>query len=75
MSLLGFKDIDIHNYLTEINFDVDTAKPKYLKIDVYKRWYKSGIYKEKDFINVATEMNYRPVDIKLMILEIKGQKE
>ena len=69
MRELGFKAGDIQNYLTEIAWEIDTSKPKYLPITTYKRWLTKEIISKEVFSNVATAMDIRAADISILIME------
>jgi len=63
MRAIGYRDEDIQNYLTEINFVVDTSKRKYLSIETYLRWVKSGIMEAKDFYSTLEDQGVAEKDI------------
>jgi hypothetical protein len=73
MKMLGYRQTDIENYLTEITLKVDTSVRKYLPIKTYQRWLASGILSEDDFTRIAGEMKINEPDILRLIIEVRSE--
>lgn len=69
MRLIGYSDIDIQNYLTEIALGYDTDARKFLDIKIYLRWWQKEIISLETFKNTAIAMKYSEIDINNMLLE------
>jgi len=74
MLKLGYRQEDIEYYLTEIAFEVDTARRKYLPITTYTRWLATGIIEESVFRKVAGEMEISASDIDRLVREVEAKK-
>jgi len=70
MRLLGYQDQDIQIYLTVLAEGRNTSARKFLTVDVYLRWYASGIMRENQLIETLSAMKIRREDIDKMIGEI-----
>lgn len=71
---LGYRQIDIEFYLTEIALEVDTETRKYLPITTYTRWLATGIIEENVFRAIATDMEISTQDINRLIREVEAKK-
>jgi Ca2+-binding EF-hand superfamily protein len=69
---LGYNDKDITLYLAEYAIDNDTTRKKYLKDDIYIRWFKRGYMSYDDFYTVMSEKGISDQDINLIIAELQG---
>lgn len=72
MRLLGYRDRDIQNYLTQLSYDIDVTHRKYLPITTYVRWVKHNILSADDFKIIAADMKISVEDIDRMIIESQG---
>ncbi|GAH87704.1 unnamed protein product, partial [marine sediment metagenome] len=73
MRALGYTQIDIEYYLTEITLEVDTSIRKFLPIKTYQGWLKKDILTTEDFSRIAGLMDYSELDIGRLIIEVKGE--
>lgn len=71
MRLLGYTDPDIQIYLTVLADGKDTTARKFLTLEVYLRWYGSGILTREALGNTLKAMGYQDDDI----LKIIGEME
>lgn len=74
MRTLGYRQEDIEYYLTEIAFEVDTTKRKFLPITTYTRWLASDILGVADFQRIADLMAISEADIQRLIREVEAKK-
>jgi len=72
MRLLGYTDSDIQIYLTILAEGKDTSARKFLKLDVYLRWYASGIMSRKQLEETLDGMKYSAEDISTIIGEMEA---
>ena len=75
MSMLGYTQEDVEIYLSKIAHEKDTAKPKYLPVKTYQRWFVSGIISEGRFTEILRKMRFTAQDIINLVTETKGQME
>jgi hypothetical protein len=59
MRLLGYKEIDIELYLSEIARNTDTSKVSYMAIETYIRWVKSGVISPERFIKILNNQGVK----------------
>ncbi|MBA7567124.1 hypothetical protein ES708_08824 [subsurface metagenome] len=74
MRTLGYRQEDIEYYLTEIAFEVDTSRRKYLPITTYSRWLATGIIEESVFRKIAGGMEISAADIDRLVREVEAKK-
>jgi len=72
MRLLGYTDSDIQIYLTVLAEGKDTSARKFLKLDIYLRWYASGIMSRPQLENTLEGMKMSPEDIDNIIGEMEA---
>jgi len=73
MTMLGYRETDIQNYLTEYTFVKDITTRKYLPIKTYQRWFGTAIMSEKVFLDTARLMKYSEDDITTLLMETRAQ--
>lgn len=71
MRKIGYTDLDIELYLTEVNLTWDTKGRKYLKTDVYDRWVKEEIISVDRYIETMTNMGISYDDIMTRLSELE----
>lgn len=72
MRLLGYTDPDIQIYLTVLSEGKDTSARKFLTLDIYLRWFASGIMKKEQLINTLQGMKMSDEDINNIIGEMEA---
>lgn len=75
MRLLGYQDQDIQIYLTVLAEGRDTSARKFLTVDIYLRWYASGIMSEEQFTHTLESMKIQTEDIQKMISELGAMND
>lgn len=63
MRRLGYRNIDIERYLTEIVVEDEDRAVKYLGIATYKKWLTEGIISARRFVELATLKGHSAEDI------------
>jgi len=72
MRLLGYTDPDIQIYLTIIAEGQDTSARKFLKLDVYLRWFATGILSREQLVETLRAMKHSDEDINNIIGEMEA---
>lgn len=72
MRLIGYQDTDIQIYLTVLAEGKDTSARKFLKLDVYLRWYSTGIMSKDQLLETLEGMKYSQEDIDSIIGELEA---
>lgn len=75
MSLLGYKQEDINNYLTYYMIDKPKVERRFLSVDVYKSWAIKSMMSIEKFIITMLDMKVHADDIYIMLDEIVSQNE
>src|SRR4030042_2474907 len=71
MKLIGYNAEDIQRYMTSIILRRETTGRKFLTVDDYVRWWKTGIIKKEEFIETLKAMDYSDEDIAHKITEVE----
>ena len=64
---MGYKEVDIINYMTELRHEGALGKRKYLGIKVYQKWLKTDVMLQSEFEDIASNMGYSETDIINMV--------
>jgi hypothetical protein len=72
MRLIGYTDTDIQIYLTIIAEGQDTSARKFLKLDIYLRWYANGILSREQLTKTLEGMQMSVEDIQNIIGEMEA---
>jgi hypothetical protein len=72
MRLIGYTDNDIQIYLTIIAEGQDTSARKFLKLDIYLRWYANGILSREQLTKTLVAMQMSLEDIQNIIGEMEA---
>lgn len=73
LRLMGYRDDDIQNYLTQIILKSESEELNFLGIATYKQWLKDGIMTKEEFINTLTAMGRIPQDITRFITQAEKE--